>query len=174
MKKTGNDDVINRVVREVVQIKENASRACFEIHSELRMFDSFKDVRYLPNPFEIANFYGIEYKFIELEGDMPSYLRQEGTGVICISKRYPPSSYEARILCAHELGHYFLHGSQERAMNNDILNEYLPKEIEKEYEASVFAVLLMPQIMAGEPWESYSPKKLIKKVYEKATGTGGK
>lgn len=124
-------------------------------------------IEYIPTPFEIADFYGIECRFAGMEEDIPSYLSAEEK-IIYISKKYLYADYEARILCAHELGHYFLHDrSQKYAMNDDILNLYLSEETQKEYQANVFSVLLMPQIMAGKSWNQLSPVRLNREIYQK-------
>ena len=120
----------------------------------------------LPTPFEVADYYGIKHEVIEMDGDIPSYLNKE-TNTIYISQEYSGNSYKMKQLCAHELGHYFLHASKRSAMNNDILNRYLPEERIKEYEANVFSIILMPQLMSGMPWKTYSQKKLNRLLYQK-------
>ena len=121
-----------------------------------------------PTPFQIAEYYGIECQYIELKGDMPSYLNKDKK-IIYISDIYENDSYGARQLCAHELGHYFLHDSQLGAMNNDSLNEFLDEETIKEYEANVFSILLMPQIMGADymDWHNFSPRKLNRILYSR-------
>lgn len=156
---------IDEISKEVERIKKEMAVYCANLHKELNVFEGIANIKYIPNPFEIADYKEIKYKFIPLKGDMPSYLNE--FGVIYISNEYNKKSYEAKLLCAHELGHYFLHDYHLSAMNNDELNEYMPEQIIKEYEANVFAVLLMPQIMAGYPWRDYPPKMLNRKVYNK-------
>ena len=168
MRKREKKKCIARIGREVKKIKDQVAEECAKLHKELKMFESFKGVKYLPTPFEIADFYGIKYKFIEMDGDIPAYISETTeSGIIYISNKYSKESIEARFLCAHELGHYFLHDHTSYAMNNDILNEYLPEETMKEYEANVFSLLLMPQFMGGCEWEKHSPKMLNRKVYKK-------
>lgn len=53
------------------------------------------------------------------------------------------------------------------AMNNDELNEYLPEEELLEYDANLFSIMLMPQLMGKNNWENYSPSELNKMLYEK-------
>lgn len=137
---------------------------------EIKKIDAFADIEYMPTPFEIAKFYGISYSFKEIEGNMPSYISDEPP-CIYISDVYNEQSYEAKILCAHELGHYFLHDGQASAMNNDSLNLYISEENIKEYEANIFSVFLMPQIMRDESWKSFSINKLNRLVYEKTIKT---
>lgn len=120
----------------------------------------------LPTPFEVADYYGIKCELIEMEGDIPSYLNKE-TKTIYISNKYNGDGYKMKQLCAHELGHYFLHDSPRSAMNDDILNKYLPEEMMKEYEANVFSIILMPQLMSGMPWKTYSQEKLNRVLYQK-------
>lgn len=52
-------------------------------------------------------------------------------------------------------------------MNNDELNEYLPEEELLEYDANLFSIMLMPQLMGKNNWENYSPSELNKMLYEK-------
>lgn len=169
MKKTNNHKYINAIAQKIEKIRRPVSNQCARDYSRLKVFDCLKGAEILPDPFEIADYYQIEYRFISLKNEMPSYLKysKKDLGTIYISNKYHKDSYEAKILCAHELGHYFLHDVQNAAMNNDSLNDYLPNEIIKEYEANVFAILLMPQIMGSLPWQEYSPKYLNKLVYEK-------
>lgn len=123
-------------------------------------------VDYIPTPFEIAKYYGIGYGFENIDGDIPSFLTYN-PAQIHITNKYTENSYKARILCAHELGHYFLHENEVSAMNNDCLNLFLPEENLKEYQANVFSILLMPQIMGCQAWETFSINRLNRLVYEK-------
>ena len=151
------------------EIREPVAQYYGYIRREMRQLASATNglpVEYMPSPFEIAKYYGVSYQFENIEGDMPSYLTRN-PDIIHISNIYQEDNYEARIICAHELGHYFLHDDQQSAMNNDCLNLYIPEENEKEYEANVFAILVMPQIMGGEPWINFSINKLNKRMYEK-------
>lgn len=130
--------------------------------------DCFKDTFILPTPFEIADFYGIKYTFRKMDGEIPAYMNvKEKT--IYISDKYVNDGYRAKQLCAHELGHYFLHMDVDSgfAMNNDELNEYLPEEELLEYDANLFSIMLMPQLMGKNNWENYSPSELNKMLYEK-------
>ena len=115
-----------------------------------------------PTPFQIAEYYGIKCQYI------PSYLNKDKK-MIYISDVYKNDSYGSRQLCAHELGHFFLHDSQFSAMNNDSINEFLDKETIKEYEANVFSILLMPQIMGADykDWHNFSPRKLNRILYDR-------
>lgn len=164
-----NKKLIKWITRKVAQIRKPVANEYATARGELKLLDGFQKVEYMPSPFEIADYYGIDYKFVSLEGSMPSYLSYTDNKIVTIyiSDRYRKESYMAKLLCAHELGHYFLHDIQDAAMNNDILNYYLPDEIKKEYEANVFAIILMPQIMGGHPWEKDSPRILNRKVYKK-------
>lgn len=171
MRREKNNKYITRIARVVKKIKDQVAGDCAKLHEELKELktvECLKGAKYLPTPFEIADFYGIKYDFIEMDGDIPAYISETpAPGIIFISNKYSKESKEARFLCAHELGHFFLHDYKSYAMNDDILNEYLPEEILKEYEANVFSLLLMPQFMGGYEWEKYSPKILNRKVYKK-------
>lgn len=174
MRRENNKKCIAKIGRKVGKIKDKVAKECAKLHEELKMLEGLKGMKYLPTPFEIADAYGIKYQFIEMDGEVPAYLSATpGPGIIYISNKYSTESIEAKFLCAHELGHYFLHGYKSYAMNNDILNEYLPEETMIEYEANVFSLLLMPQFMGGCEWEKYSPKMLNRKVYNKVFEKNG-
>lgn len=129
---------------------------------ELRILEKhgLKGVEYMPTPFDIAKFYGIRYEYTKIEGNEPSYLIREDMKIY-ISEKYLEDSYATRHLLAHELGHFFLHDKKVSEMN------LFPHRTQEEYEANVFSIFLMPQIVEGEQWENLSPKKLNKKVYNK-------
>lgn len=164
-----NNSIIDNIAIKVEGIREPVATYYGFLRKEMRTLSSMTNglpIEYLPSPFEIADYYGISYQFEKMGGNMPSYLTRN-PDVIHISDLYNEYNYEARVLCAHELGHYFLHEDQQSAMNNDCLNLYIPEENEKEYEANIFAILIMPQIMGGEAWENFSVSKLNRMVYEK-------
>lgn len=119
----------------------------------------------LPTPLQIAKYYGIRIEYKKIEGEIPSYFKRERL-TIFVSSEYKNKTYATSKLVAHELGHFFMDNSELSAMNNDVLNEYLPEEEMKEYRANVFAILLMPQIMGGKSWENLSPKLLNRKVFK--------
>lgn len=168
MRKFKKEKSIAKIAQKVARIKGKVAGDCIKLHEELKMLECFKDVKYMPTPFEIADSYGIKYEFIKMDGDIPAYLSETpAPGVIYISDKYSKESMEGRFLLSHELGHYFLHDCKSYAMNNDILNEYLPEETMKEYEANVFSLLLMPQFMGGYEWEKHSPKILNRKIYKR-------
>lgn len=152
---------ISEIGKKVVNIKEAYTRFLKNDDD-----NSSLGLERLPSPYEIARFYGIKYKFVDLEGDVPSYINKHNF-TIYISNRYRNNDYVARHLCAHELGHFFLHEKFVAEMNNSTDNEI------EEYEANVFAILLMPQIMGGKKWESMEPKVLNTEVYEKIFKKGG-
>lgn len=169
MKDKSYEKRITEIARKVACVKQTVVENSEKVQKKLKGLGFGEGVEYIPTPFEIAEHYGIRCIFKKIEGDMPSYLsRRTGVGTIYISDIYRKESYEARLLCAHELGHYFLHSEPESAMNNDILNEFLPSEIMHEYEANVFSILLMPQIMSGQSWQDYSPRVLNRRIYKKA------
>lgn len=138
---------------------------------ELRILEEqgLKDIvyiEYMPTPFDIAKSYGIRWKFIEIEGNEPSYLMREEMTVY-ISEKYRNDNYATRQLLAHELGHFFLHDKPVSEMN------IFPHRVREEYEANVFSIFLMPQIAEGAEWEKLSPKKLNKRIYDKILKKGG-
>ncbi len=168
-----NETRIKEIAKKVMEIRKPVSGFYSLLRSEVReikKIDIFIDVDYMPTPFEIAKFYGISYLFKKIDGNMPSYISDDPP-CIYISDVYNEQSYAAKILCAHELGHYFLHDGQASAMNNDSLNLYIPEESIKEYEANIFSIFLMPQIMRNESWESFPINKLNRLVYEKTIRT---
>ncbi len=161
----GRSEAIGKVKDEFVKRKRPVSDYYSTQHEELKVLQGL-DLEYIPTSFEMADYYHIEYSFIKLKGHTPSYLSSglsPGLGKIYISDRYSKNSYEARILCAHELGHYFLHSSAEGYEMNDINDS---ADVITEYEANVFTILLMPQILAGQSWEKYSFEKVNRLVYE--------
>jgi len=88
------------------------------------------------NPLSIAERVGI--KTVEFEtGRKPS-------GYIIKSENYPVMIYmsdccndrERYVLCAHELGHFFLHSESG-------LNNFNGKNVDTEYEANLFAVAFL-------------------------------
>lgn len=129
---------------------------------------NIKYIQYLPDSFDIARYYDIKIEYVKLEGEIPSYLKREKKKtIIFISDKYRNDSYRSKKFVAHELGHFFLDSTSLAAFNNDFLNMILPREKMREYAANIFAVTLMPQIMAGEQWEKCSPDVLNRKVYKK-------
>ena len=151
------DKRIREISQEVERIKVLWNEADLEKN---RGLEFLKNVTYIPSPIDIAAFYGIRIEFRALERDVPSYLEKDKM-TIYISNKYKDNNYVVRHLCAHELGHFFLHDKKRVEMNI-----FSSKTIE-EYEANVFSILLMPQIMGGEQWEKYEPKILNMKMYNK-------
>ncbi len=173
MQKNDNDARITEIAKKVMEIRKPVSDFYGLLRNEVReikKIDFFTEIEYIPTPFEIAKYYGINYIFEKIDEYMPSYI-SDVPYCIHISDMYSEQSYEAKILCAHELGHYFLHEGQVSAMNNDSLNLYLSEENIKEYEANVFSIFLMPQIMKGNNWENFSVNKLNRLIYEKTVKT---
>lgn len=167
MKRKERERLIDEIAKKVALIKKPVANYYGSIHEELKVLDSIEGmegIEYIPSPFEIADYYGIKCKFKRIEGDIPSYVNRR-LGTIYISDIFRRESYEARFLCAHELGHYFLQNMNVATMDG---GELLAEDIMDEYEANVFTILLMPQIMAGKPWKDYSPKLLNRKMYRRA------
>lgn len=77
------------------------------------------------------------------------------------------NSYTARILCAHELGHIFLHDGVAAMEYNRYVDLKITDETIREYEANIFAVMLMPQIAAGNNVLNYRPEKLNRFINDK-------
>lgn len=155
MTKRKRTEIIKDIATDVAELSKPVAELYKNQYSELKMLK----MDYLPNPFEIADYFKIKYKFIKIEDGKLSFL-SEGIGTIYISDKYIKDSYKSKILCAHELGHYFRHGSHSK---HYFRSGYLIEE----YEANVFAILLMPQIMAGQPWETYNLNQLNQVVYNK-------
>lgn len=175
MQKNSNNLSLEAIALKVKEIKAPVAGLYGLLRKEvgaITSIEGFENIEYMPTPFEIAKYHKIDCVFEKIEGDMPSYLSRN-PDVIHITNKYTSENYEARILCAHELGHYFLHENHEYAMNNDSLNLFLPEENLAEYEANVFSILLMPQIMGAQPWEEFSINKLNRIVYEKTIKRDG-
>lgn len=120
----------------------------------------------LPSPLTVAKYFGLRIEYREMPEEIPSYLKREKL-TIYISNWYIKDRYVTSKLVAHELGHFFIDDSLISAMNNDSLNDFLPAEVIKEYDANVFAILLMPQILGKKQknWKDYSPELLNRIIY---------
>lgn len=119
------------------------------------------------NPFEIAAQYGIDVQFIEIaDANIHAYSNCK-TDTIYIDKHFRMNSYTARILCAHELGHIFLHNGVAAMEYNQYVDIEITDETIQEYEANIFAVMLMPQIAAGNNVLNYRPEKLNRFINDK-------
>lgn len=160
-------ECITQIAPAVKKIIEAVGKECTEKEKWLSILEekNFKITTVLPTPLQIAKYYGIRIEYKEMDGDMPSYFKRERL-TIFVSSEYRNKKYATSKLVAHELGHFFMDDSELSAMNDDVLNEYLPEEVMKEYRANVFAILLMPQIMGGKSWEYLSPKLLNRKVFK--------
>lgn len=167
MRNRKNEKRINKIAKEVVKIKKSLAKSIRE-DDENNSLEAkiMKSVGIIPSPYQIANLYGIKCIFDDLEGGVPSYFSRNNF-TIYISNKYCEDDYAARHLIAHELGHFFLHKKSLAEMNN-----FASKEME-EYEANVFSILLMPQIMGGIKWETLKPKELNEIVYKKVFKKSG-
>ncbi len=168
-----NKKQINNVKKILAPIIRRVGRHSKSQHEELTFIEGTTPYiidKYCPTPFEIADYYGLKIKYIKItDTDIISYLKRE-VSTIFISDKYENNKYISKKIVAHELGHFFMDKDPLSALNNDELNKYLPEEIEKEYNANIFAILLMPQIMEGmenSNWQKYSPKILNQRVYKK-------
>lgn len=161
-------EYITQIAPKVKQIIDVVGEECYEKEKWLLILEekNIKINNILPTPIQIARYYGIRIEYKEIDGDMPSYFKREKL-TIYVSNKYKNNSYTTSKLVAHELGHFFMDDCELSAMNDDILNEYLPEETMKEYKANIFAILLMPQIMGGNSWEKLSPRLLNRKVFNK-------
>lgn len=119
------------------------------------------------NPFEIAARYDIEVQFIDIIDEGIHAYSNSQTGIIYINKRFSKNSYTAKILCAHELGHVFLHNGLSAMEYNRYLDSEMTDETIKEYEANIFAITLMPQIAAGHNLFTYRPERLNRYINNK-------
>lgn len=156
---------IKKANRKVARIIKEVSADYTKKHAELLQLKD-ANIKYLPDPFVIAEYYKIKIVYKKMESEEPSYLdRKKNT--IFISDKYLDDKYRSKKFVAHELGHYFMDSSSLAALNNDILNRSLPTEKMNEYGANVFAIILMPQIMGGEEWTECSPDVLNRKAYNR-------
>ena len=118
-------------------------------------------------PFEIAAFLGIVCKFKNLPEGINAYSIYEKS-IIYISDRFKENSYSAKIVCAHELGHLLLQAhSGTFEYNFTLYRNSATKDGMLEYEANIFAALLMPQITQGRDPFSYHPEKLYRCLNDK-------
>lgn len=158
------DKRIDEIAKLVAKIKKAVND---DKHRELDNKEKFSEyVEVIPSPFQIAKYIGLRWEFKELEQGVPSYLDREKL-IIYISNKYSEGSYIARHLCAHEIGHFLLHKRLVAEMNK------FPSKVIEEYEANVFSIFLMPQIMGGYNWESFTPKELNAMLYDKVFKKGG-
>lgn len=119
------------------------------------------------NPFDIATFYNINCQFVDLPENISAYSNSKDC-TIYINKCFKVDNYSAKILCAHELGHIFLHYNDIAAMEyNRYIDSKITDESIKEYEANIFAILLMPQIAKGENLFNYRPERLNRYIHNK-------
>ncbi|MBD5511783.1 MAG: ImmA/IrrE family metallo-endopeptidase [Lachnospiraceae bacterium] len=162
MKNKKREERINEIAKEVVKIKKSFAKSFKQQNNKDDSLETklFNKVDCLPSPFEIAKLYGLKIVYGDIEGDVPSNLDLKKF-TIYISNKYLSDNYAARHLCAHELGHFFLHKKSYAEMN------IFPSKEMEEYEANVFSVLLMPQIMGGCEWECMEPKVLNDMMYKK-------
>lgn len=129
---------------------------------------------YIPTPFDIAKYYGIRIKYIEMDDGIVSYLKRE-TLTIYISDEYEyrdedknkNKKYIVGHLVAHELGHFFSDQDKWAAMSSDSFNKIYPRKIIKEYKANIYALFFEPRMLAGTPWNEYSVNELNEKIYSK-------
>lgn len=162
-----NQEHIEKIKEIVAHVVSEVGNFIMKSSKELEIVGESADLpikKVIPNAFQIAEYYGIKIVRKDLKGEISAYFNRE-LSTIFVSNIY--DSYEEQFVVAHELGHFFADDSPLSALNDDVLNRSLPSEMIKEYEANVFAILLMPQIMRGKPWRDYSPGLLNRRVYLK-------
>lgn len=148
--------------KEISQIVNSVTKSVvegLEIGKDIGLFGC--QSRIIPSPFDIAKCYGLRYQFKELDEGVPSYLQREDM-IIYISNKYYNNKLAVRNLIAHELGHFFLHNGRLEEMND------FPSKTKEEYEANLFSIFLLPQIVGGEKWkgwEKWRPKRLNRNLY---------
>lgn len=93
------------------------------------------------DPFEIAKIYGIKVLLWDttIEGFKAQILKMGSCPtLITINRKY--DEIAQKVLCAHELGHAFLH---EDVVNHFDVNDQRAHTMDVEYEANLFAVALL-------------------------------
>lgn len=107
-----------------------------------------KEVLYLTktyhskNPYYISERLGIKCQIIDFKKNLYALSVRsfpEDNGIIYIDKSF--GSYSRKILCAHELGHLWLHRRDDANLFDNGFNPL------KECEANYFASLLIPQLI---------------------------
>ncbi len=88
------------------------------------------------DPLDIADRLGIKINEMESQGVPSAYIvKQDGYPAV-IQMKGCRNLREMMVLCAHELGHYFLHAECGFAKFHD-------NNVDSEYEANLFAVTLL-------------------------------
>lgn len=119
------------------------------------------------DPFLIAKRFNIKISVITLKGlSGISDISRSGQATIYLSSTL--NSYAKKIVCAHELGHIFLHKDTELNLFTVDGN----KSSLSEYEANIFAMELMPHTKpinyfnySREELQSYMEKKIFSNIY---------
>lgn len=112
------------------------------------------------DPIKMLKEFDVPCSTITLEGDLKGFtiINSNYEPWVYINDKY--SRYSRKIIAAHELGHVLFHRFDEINMFND---EDYP---EKEYEANVFLMELMPQEQPrGIDYLELSPEQLKKYIY---------
>lgn len=140
------------MMRRVIEVCSDYSLG--EIINEDIFLQINREIKDIPSPFEIAEFFGIRITFVEMIG--VSFFNRSNT-TIYISNKYIHNQYCANILAAHELGHFFLDDSSTKPMDNEIKSHDFLIKYKNEYAANIFTVLLMPQLIEGLSLNKLSP-----------------
>lgn len=119
------------------------------------------------DPFLISKKFNINVSVIPLKGlSGISDISPTGHATIYLSSAL--NSYAKKIVCAHELGHIFLHRDTELNLFTVDGN----KNSLTEYEANIFALELLPHIKpinyfqySKEELQSYIEKKVFSNIY---------
>ena len=116
------------------------------------------------NPLEILRQLGVEYSFINLQGDLGGFTcinkhpdkDQQYTYHVYINTKF--DSYSQKIIAAHELGHVLLHHTDSLNMFEENGSSQI-----KEYEANLFALELIPQLQPRDERYTYYSKEELQR-----------
>lgn len=97
------------------------------------------------NPLNIANALGIKVCTIDLKSVKAFIAGTSNEETIYIDEKL--TSYSKKIVCAHELGHYFLNSNNYAECFDSEIDSY------NEFEANLFVMYLMPQVFTRMDFE---------------------
>ena len=96
---------IKKANRKVARIIKEVSADYTKKHAELLQLKD-ANIKYLPDPFVIAEYYKIKIVYKKMESEEPSYLdRKKNT--IFISDKYLDDKYRSKKFVAHELAEVY-------------------------------------------------------------------
>ena len=90
-------------------------------------------------PFRLCKFLRIDIKYFDLGKIKGYYKNVDGNNYIVINETL--SNFDKKIVCAHELGHFLLHGNEE--IQFSITNNKFSKNKIYEKEANTFVLYLL-------------------------------